>query len=225
MVSTTLGWFLLCVLHPIFGYENWNLRVPYNFLVPAAKHYLFIEPQRNKNFEGSISFDNVLLAICGYLINLVSNLQFGLIACVLGTASITIWVATTNFIESVQTGSFRNYGKKANEEFGCCRQFSIVQLHDKFNELLKLVNAVNEAWSFLIFSYLFFSAVWYSTNLDRVIKYQGYFLRIFVISNMVYNTVSVLLSAESSRKVRFTFAKKLLDMRKNTQLINVFNNF
>lgn len=208
MISSTLFRILLCLLQPIFGHENWNSRSAFNFLFPAAKHYLFIANHWDMNAsKENITFGNVVLVICGYLVNLASELQCCMVSCVLGISATTIWVATSNFFESVQNGSFRKCRKDTSDTFGWTRQFSTAQLHEKFNELLDLADAINGAWSVMIFWYLLYSAVWFSTNLDRAIKYQSYFLKIYIFYTMGFIAVSVILSAESSRKVKTYWRK------------------
>lgn len=201
MISSQFLRILIVILYPIFGYENWSIRNVYTILLSATKYLLFIDSQWYTTTETEVSVWNVLIVIFGCIMYIAYELLLAMTACILGITAITIWEATRNFTNSVQSGSFGNHKMKTSDVFGCLDQYTIVRLHDKFNELVKLANTINEAWSFLIFWYLFYSAVFFSTSLDRGMKYKAYFLKIYIIYNMGHIVTSVILSAESSRKV------------------------
>lgn len=168
---------------------------------PVGKFYLFFESPGDGDVEVPVTFGNVALAIFGYLVQVAEALQIVLVPCLLLTASMTIFVAIHQFIENVQNGGVEDPKKDADNVLVGRRPTTIARLHEKFNELVILVTAVNEAWSLLIFWFLLQAAAWYSTNLDIALKMGSYFARTYLFYHMAHTAVSVVLSAECSRKV------------------------
>lgn len=195
MITAQIIWLLNAILHPIFGLQNWSVPGVYKNLVSAGRVYLFLDNRQRKKIHREISVGNVLLASYGYLVNLSRQIHDAFPTCVLGLASFTIWVAASKFVEQVQT------------DFNERKKITISQLHDKFNELAKLADVINAAWSVLIFWVLLDATAWHATGLDMLITYKNYILKLSAIYNMGFIILSLILSAESARKVNHVKVK------------------
>lgn len=200
MILSQLMWIVIAFLFPMFGNENWGVSTTFDYLVSTGKVFLFVDNHLTRKLDAEVTTGNVLYATCGCLTILACGLLNALTASALGMASFTIWVATSKFSEEVQNQLLLHQKSEVGDKIRK-GESTIDQLHHNFNKLVKLVNSINSTWSLLIFWVLVDATAWHSASLDLVIKYEDHLLKIYTIYNLVYIATSLILSAESSRKV------------------------
>lgn len=183
--------------------ESWTLSGAYDNLISTGRYALFINSHWIHIADEALTTTNILVAAFGFVLLVSVVLQNALITSTLGIASFTIWEATSRFIGEAQT-SLRPLGRRLTSIYdaeGKSTKHTVAQLHEKFSELTNLANSINATWSALIFWVLLDTTVRNSTDLDYTLQIQNYSYKVYTIYGMVYIAMSVILSAESSRKV------------------------
>ncbi|CAL8071253.1 unnamed protein product [Orchesella dallaii] len=190
-------WMVFGFMGPIVGYEveltrsyNWASPELFRVYVAQAKYTFFLEtnstlaklPVESHEMGGTSCF----LGILQIFITLAHNLQLSFTICLFTVCSLSLWSASTRFIEEFVGKKFRN-----RDEF-----------YEGFQELWNVSRAVNSVWSLFCFWYLMDILAWLSTELDTGLMAQDWFVKIHIFYYLTCLGAAVMFSAESYRKMQ-----------------------
>lgn len=145
------------------------------------------------NAEVTFRPEDILMIILTILMHIGWNLQSLFTTAAFGICSVTLWIATTNFLRILQ---------RSSSEDNRTRHFN--QLQQKFHELLRLSKVISSTWGMVFFWVIFEAGSTMVTHLDDVRSMSmGFRGRTFVMYFFLFTAVALILSAECARKVRF----------------------
>lgn len=204
VVSWQIWWYLLANLGVWTGIDDkeWGSTRTWEVLVKQGRYALFLEKyplETNNTVACGINFENALIATFQSIAHVSCDTHYGAIVGTLGITSMTIWVATSNFMNAVLSGSFES--KKNQQGFGVGKKITIQQLREKYTELGNLAYAINSVWFGVCLWFLLDLCVWMSIDLDRALKSTHYFDKVNYSCLLVSFAIASVLSAECSRKV------------------------
>lgn len=178
-------------------------------LVLDAKELFFINNVASRELVSNkieqITTGDIFLGIMDFLVRLIFELQYQFTVAAFAVSSLTIWIATNNFKGMVkpkmtivvsQEEDKHQYLKITREKV------SADKIQEGLNELIVLANAVNSAWKQVSFWVILEIAIWFSKDLDVVMKTSDYFWKAYLVILIGYLSAGLFLSAECARKVR-----------------------
>lgn len=201
VVVCQFGWPIVIIAVGMFGQSNWTPQVFYRAFLAQGRHELFLNdilPRGNGTSHlstGSQTAD-IFIIIFGICMTTIPRMLTLTMTGSLGVTSLTIWVATTNFVSPLKLGGLH----EDEQWFG--KKFAVRQLREKYIELWDLANEVNTMWAAFCFHSLLSTCLWLCTDLDAILKSKNYAFKVFNTVLLIYLAGSIVLSAESSRKVR-----------------------
>lgn len=196
----------------IFGQENWSLEVWYKSLIVEGMQLLHLTTQNaasESTYDATISIENVLLATFGIFVNLVAEFYFIFMLLALGVSSLTIWLATSNFIDGlpVHQPGVTKYPP------GLVELKSLEHIKRNYRILMDLVDEINSVWSgFGLFVTVNLTA-WLSADLNQIWRSTNYAYSMYNSCMFIYLSLAMILSAESFRKASCIF-KKYISLQK-----------
>lgn len=197
VITWLIGWLLMAFTGLAFQSEkDRTAQGIFNVHLENGRFALFL---RNST-ETDITPANFVVVIFNCLVHLSAEIHYAIILASFGISSMTMWVATSNFMDSVKRRNFEVQRDK--EELIAIRKLSIRELREKYSELGILVDTINSVWSGLFFWLIFDLSLWLSTDLDRVLKSPDYYSMGTYVCLIVCFTIGLLFSAECSKMVR-----------------------
>lgn len=203
MIIVQVVWPMLAVILSVFGMSNFSPARWYEFFVGKGQYTLFLSESRNYNVSeesgGSIRAWNVAIVVFAVLARISTNMQYVIILSGFCVASFTIWVMTSNFMETVSKQI--SFGDPHSLDRIIDRLICVKQLNEKYRELADTTQAINATWSGLCFWFILYSCAWMSTELDKIIQSNNYPRIVFDGAEMISFVAALILSAECNRKV------------------------
>lgn len=182
--------------------REWRPIHIYKMLVRSGRFIFFLSQNNNVTISEDIdiSAGNAILAFTIQIANLSLQLQVCFIISIFATSSLTIWIATTNFVKDAflpHVVVSRNFN-------------SLDRLHERLLELIRLTKTVNASWIHLCGWLILNNAVWFSKDFDVMRKVKDLLVQFYLVL-MIFNLCTgLILSAECSRKVWEIINKNIL---------------
>ncbi|CAL8135235.1 unnamed protein product [Orchesella dallaii] len=191
-------WMFMGLSNPIVGYDvlkftDWTPSWWFRSYVARAKYAFFLH--NNKTLStirpplSDITPIETLLGILQILVNATHDLHMRVMISAFGICCITIWTSVKNFEKVVTTL------ESHKEDFK--------ELYRKFCSLRDLCDSINNVWHFYCYWYILDIIVWLATDLDRALRAQDYYLKVYMVYFMFYDGTVITLSAESFRKMHW----------------------
>lgn len=182
--------------------SEWSIGVIYHHYVNLGRLMFLLTEEHavlNKTFSQNHSdysgcsippTCDAILATIIFIMASCYQMQRVFITIAFGLCSFTIWVATKDFhnaLKSLMENSDANSPSKVMAE--------------KFGELREVADLTNDIWQSICFWHIMDSILWLSMDLDVTVKTTDLFLKVHISYLLCFSAVTVILSAESDRKV------------------------
>lgn len=200
-------WVTLGVIGVVFGHEvimssYWTPTNYFRTLVFMARQVFFLKPtvlNATHYRAPELSEFTTTEKICGalqLLLQYAYQMQRVFIVGALGMSAITIWVAASNFAKIAHSEDDGQLSRPRSRNTQ-----SLAEVMEAFREVKRLADSINAVWLPVFVWFILDSLTWWAVDLDFIIRTNDWTGRTYSGYLLIYLATSVILSAESYRKV------------------------